>query len=166
MSPGHPLNNRRLGSARRRLTMVGRLLLGLLLLLAGCETLENRLGRNQALLKTLPPEHQSLIQQGQVQVGFTPAEVYLAWGAPNHKAITENAAGRQETWSYTTTQTETYYREERFYDWEFNTWRFVDRPIHRYLEYLYQEAIFSGGALTSFTIYPSYQPYLSGHSRP
>jgi len=167
MNRGLPLNRRLDGAARRGLALVGGLLLGLsLFFLAGCETLEKRLERNQGLLNTLPPEHQSLIQQGRIQVGFTPSEVYLAWGAPTHKAITESAEGRQEIWSYTTTQTETYYREERYYDWEFDSWRFIDRPIYRYLEYLYREAIFSEGALTSFTLYPNSQPYLNGQSRP
>lgn len=135
-----------------------------LLLLAGCETLENRLLRNQALFKGLPPQHQSLIQQGRLQVGFTPTEVYLAWGAPSHKAVTENAEGSLETWFYTMTQTETYYREERYYDRDLDIWRYVDRPYHRYLEYLYQEAVFKDGALDSFTLYPSTRPYLNGHS--
>lgn len=135
------------------------LLLVSLLLLAGCETLHTRLARNQALLQTLPAEHQALIRQGRIEVGFTPAEVYLAWGAPSHKAFTESAAGSSETWSYTTTQSETYYQEERFFDWEFGVWRRFERPISRYREYLYQEAVFTNGQLASFTLYPTLAPF-------
>ncbi len=140
------------------------LTLCLFLLLAGCETLDKRLARNEEVLKDLPAEHQGLIRQGRIQVGFTPTEVYLAWGAPTHKAFTENAQGSEETWSYTSTQAETYYREERYYDRKFDTWRSTDRPYQRYLEYIFQEAIFSNGTLSSFTLYPSSKPYLSGQS--
>ncbi len=138
------------------------LLLCLLVLLAGCETLDSRLARNQTILLNLPPEHQSLIRQGRIAVGFTPEEVYLAWGAPSHKAITESVQGRLETWSYTAIQTDTYYREERYFDWDLRMWRFVNRPYSRQVEYLYQEATFANGALSSFTIYPSYRPYSTG----
>ena len=147
------------------MTVVGCLLLSLLLL-AGCETLDSRLLRNQALLTTLPPPHQDLIRQGRVQVGFTATEVYLAWGAPTHKAITENAQGRQEIWYYTTTQTETYYRREHYYDPEYGGWWSKDRPHYRYREYLFQEAIFSNGTLSAFTLYPSYKPFLSASPLP
>lgn len=132
----------------------------LCLVLAGCETLDSRLTRNQAALNNMPPAHQNLIRQGKIQVGFTPAEVYLAWGAPTHKSFTETSQGVLETWYYTTTQTETYYREERYFDRDYGRWRFIDRPYHRYLEYLFQEAVFSNGRVSSFTLYPSYHRYL------
>lgn len=131
----------------------------LCLFLTGCETLDSRLTRNQAVFNDLPPAHQSLVRQGKIQVGFTPTEVYLAWGAPTHKTFTENAQGGIEIWSYTTTQTETYYREERYFDREYGRWRFVDRPYQRYLESLVQEAVFTNGLLSSFTFYPSLQPF-------
>ncbi|MBA3014886.1 MAG: hypothetical protein KKD63_03000 [Proteobacteria bacterium] len=126
----------------------------------GCETLDSRLTRNKATLGALPETHQSLIRQGKIQIGFTPAEVYLAWGAPTHKSFTENAQGSIETWHYTNTQTETYYREERYFDRDYGRWRFIDRPYYQYFEYLYQEAMFTNGALSSFTLYPSALPYL------
>lgn len=148
----------------RRLSLIGRLFLTLLLLSA-CETLDTRLARNQELLQTLPADHQALIQQGRIQVAFTPAEVYLAWGAPTHKSFTENTLGDAETWIYTVTQTETYYREERYYDQRYDRWRYIERPYQRYLEFIFQEATFTNGTLSSFTVYPSYKPYLSGQSR-
>jgi len=137
----------------------GLLMATLFLLCAGCETLDSRLARNEALFRGLPTEHQTLIQQGRLQVGFTPTEVYLAWGAPTRKSVTENEQGSQEIWSYTATQTETYYREESYFDWGLGVWRSFDRPIYRYREYLYQEATFTNGRLTSFTIHPAaFQP--------
>lgn len=163
MSRGLPLNNSHPRALPRRGLALATLLLSLLLL-AACETLENRLARHQAVLQDFPVEHQGLIQQGRIQVGFTPTEVYLAWGAPTHKAFTENVRGSEEIWSYTMTQTETYYREERYYDWKHEVWRYLDRPYQRYLEYIFQEAIFSNGTLSAFTLYPSYKPYLSGQS--
>ena len=142
------------------LRLIGALLL-CLLLLSACETLDSRLARNQALLQTLPASHQALIQQGRILVGFTPDEVYLAWGAPTHKSFTENTVGNAETWIYTITQTETYYQEERYYDRQYDRWRYIERPYQRYLELAFQEATFTNGTLSSFTVYPSYKPYLS-----
>ncbi len=160
MFPGLPPNNR----CRRR-TPSGLPLVCCLLFvlswLAGCETLANRLERNQKLFETLPPQHQELIRQGRVQVGFTPIEVYLAWGAPTRKAITESARGRQETWYYTTTQTETYYRREPYYSPGYGYWWGLDQPYSLYREYLYQEAVFSEGVLSSFTLHPSATPFFS-----
>lgn len=132
----------------------------LCLVATGCETLNSRLTRNQETLNSLPEDHQNLIRRGKIQIGFTPAEVYLAWGAPTHKSFTENSQGGFETWYYTNTQTETYYRQERYFDRDYGRWRYVDRPYYRYLEYLYQEAVFTNGTLSSFTLHPSAQPYL------
>ena len=106
MNLGLPLNNHHPVLSPKLLTQVGGLVF-FLLLLTGCETLDSRLSRNQNVLNNLPAEHRSLIQQGRIQVGFTPTEVYLAWGAPTHKAFTENTSGSAETWVYTVTQTET-----------------------------------------------------------
>lgn len=161
MSLGLPARNNTQYSRSHHLPLVGTLLL-CLLLLAACETLDSRLARNQEALKNSPPEHQSLIQQGRIQVGFTPTEVYLAWGAASHKSFTESSQGLEETWFYTVTQTETYYREERYYDRHYDVWRYVDRPYQRYVESIFQTVIFSNGVVASFTIYPSYIPYLNG----
>jgi hypothetical protein len=163
MNPGHLRSDRaafRLGRAFRGLLILA------LLLLAGCETLNSRLARNQGLLQTLPAQHQALIQQGRIEVGFTPTEVYLAWGAPSRKAITKNAGGSSETWYYTATQSETFYQEERYYDWEYGVWRRFERPFSRYREYLTQEAVFTNGTLSSFTLYPSAAPFPNNRSRP
>lgn len=161
MCPGLPPTDRCRRQDASRQPMVCWLLF-VLLLLAGCETLDSRLTRNQGLMKSLPPPHQDLIRQGRIQIGFTPSEVYLAWGTPSHKAFTENAQGSQETWYYTLIQTETYYRPEHYYDPESGSWWSVDRPYSRSLEYLFQEATFSNGTLSSFTVYPSYKPFASG----
>lgn len=158
MSLGPQLNERPL-----KVMMLSRLplacLMFWLLLLAACETLDNRLARNQALLNTSSAEHQDLIRQGRIEVGFTPTEVYLAWGAPSHKAFTEDARGREETWLYTLTQTETSYREERYYDRGLDLWRSLDYPYQRSRELIFQEARFENGLLSSFTIYPTFKPY-------
>jgi len=163
MNPGHARSDS--NAIRLTRTFYGLLLLALLLL-AGCETLNSRLARNQGVLRTLPAQHQALIQQGRIEVGFTPTEVYLAWGAPSRKAITKNAGGDSETWYYTATQSETFYQEERYYDWEYGVWRRFERPISRYREYLTQEAVFTNGTLSSFTLYPTAEPFRNAPSRP
>ena len=129
------------------------------LLITGCETLSSRLARNQDVLNSLSFENQALIRQGQIKVGFTPVETYLAWGAPSHKAITESTRGSLETWIYTVVHTETYYRQKRIYNTSLERWEYIDKPYQRHSEYIAKEAIFQDGRVDSFTLYPSAKPY-------
>jgi len=164
MNPGLVANDHRPTRTLSSLSLVwGLLLCSLLALTTGCETLNARLARNQALFGSLAPEHQELIRQGQIQVGFAPDEVYLAWGAPSRKALTENARGKIETWYYTAIHTETYYWSDPFYydNWGYGGWRRYDYPVYRYREYLLKEAIFTNGKLSSYTVHPSYEPFVN-----
>lgn len=131
----------------------------LLCLLSGCETLSSRLERNLEALHSLPQPHQDLIRQGHVNVGFSAFEVYLAWGAPDHKAITENTQGSLETWVYTIVRSETYYRHRRLYDPTLERWEYTETPYQVHTEYVTKEAAIIDGRLNAFTLYPSAQPY-------
>ena len=131
----------------------------LFFLLSGCETLSSRLERNIEALHSLPQPHQDLIRQGQIQVGFTPLEIYLAWGAPDHKAITENTKGSLETWIYTVTRSETYYRQRRLYNQTIDRWEYIENPYQIHREYVTKEAVIIDGHLDSFTLSPSAKPY-------
>lgn len=130
------------------------LCLPLLLILTSCETLSSRLARNQETLQNLPQEHQDVIVEGKIKVGFTPVEVYLAWGAPDHKAITESTQGSTETWVYTQTQTDTYYRQHRVYNAHSDRWEYIDKPYQIQSKFVVKEAVFLDGRVDSFTLFP------------
>ena len=131
------------------------LCLPLVIFLSSCETLSARLDRNLETLHSLPADHQTFIRQGTIKIGFTPVEVYLAWGAPDHKALTENTQGSLETWVYTQTYTETHYRQRRVYDTSSEKWEYIDKPYQVHSRYLVKEAVFLDGKLDSFTLFPS-----------
>lgn len=87
----------------RRMGMVG--LLGVLLLLAGCasvqELRERRIADSQALFNAFPPQIQQQIRRGEIALGFTPAMVRMAWG-PADQVFTRVADKRKTTvWGYT-----------------------------------------------------------------
>jgi len=129
------------------------------LLLLSCQTIENRIEENPELFRSLSPQHQQMILNGQIGVGFRPEEVYLAWGPPSHKALTESSTGRGETWIYTVSRSDTYYRTIRRYDREKDSWIISERPHHIDREYLTREAVFREGVVESLTIYPDERPY-------
>ncbi len=129
------------------------------LALIACETTQKRIERNYAYFRSLPAVHQNLIRQGRIKVGFTTEEVYIAWGRPSHKALTESSRGRMETWIYTRTRTQTYYEPIRWYDRKTDTWRYIDEPRYLYREYIAKDVVFLKGRVNAWTVYPKSIPY-------
>ncbi len=93
-----------------------------LVVLAGCATPQSRIDRNPQIFSTLSPADQQLIKDGKIAVGFTPDMVKLALGDPDRIYMRTDAAGTNETWSYTTYETDDgvllyrgYYH--RYYRW-------------------------------------------------
>lgn len=119
----------------------------------GCENAAMRVKQDPAFFQSLPPEHQRSIQKGEIRIGFTPGEVYLAWGWPNHKQISENSRGRAETWIYTRRETDPHYLKERWYNAATNTWEYVNDPNIR-REYIVKDAVFISGRVDAFNLYP------------
>lgn len=71
-------------------------------LMAGClSTPESRIARAPELFASFPPEAQSRIRQGGIDVGFTRDMVRMALGAPRQIHTRTTAAGETEVWTYT-----------------------------------------------------------------
>ncbi len=84
-----------------RLSFTG-MLLAATAFLAGCASPDTRIQQNIKLFDGLSPEHQQLIREGRVALGFTPEMVYLAVGEPDRKWARTDANGRSQVWTYTT----------------------------------------------------------------
>lgn len=71
------------------------------LLVTGCSTTPtSRIERNQALFNTFSPEVQTKVRDGEVDVGFTPEQVRVAWGNPSRRLEEKDINGSQEVWVY------------------------------------------------------------------
>jgi hypothetical protein len=72
-----------------------------LLLLAGCATTPSqRIEKNQALFDTLPLADRARIRGGQIDLGYTPDMVRLAFGEPQRRQLRRTAEGQSEIWFY------------------------------------------------------------------
>ena len=68
---------------------------------AGCSsTPEKRIAKDQAAFAAMPAETQAKIRAGQVEVGFTAAQVKLAKGEPDRIGRRTSAGGQEEVWTY------------------------------------------------------------------
>jgi len=71
------------------------------LLLAGCvSTPAERIARDRPAFESWPANVQSLVQAGQIAIGFTPDQVRMALGEPGRITVRTTAAGTNEIWSY------------------------------------------------------------------
>jgi len=70
------------------------------LFLSGCSTTETRISEHPEIFRTLSAQDQALVSQGKIREGMSQNAVWLAWGAPDQKAV-GRARGRDvETWIY------------------------------------------------------------------
>ncbi|TVR49316.1 MAG: hypothetical protein EA425_12640 [Puniceicoccaceae bacterium] len=114
------------------------LLLPVVLLgLVGCSTVETRIQQNADFFASLDPEDQVKIENGQIDLGFTPDMVYLAYGRPDRKKVEVTAEGEKEVWIYLTSESN--YHGDAFYGWRpyryycpvRDRWFVYHRPIYR-----------------------------------
>ena len=70
------------------------------LLMAGCQTPQDRISANRDAFTTYPPDVQAKIQAGLVAVGFTADQVLMARGNPDKKMLRETPNGTEEDWWY------------------------------------------------------------------
>ena len=71
------------------------------LVLSGCSTVSSRIDANRATYEQLPPQQQSLVNQGKISGGMSQMAVYMAWGQPQQKAVGMVRGVPTETWVYT-----------------------------------------------------------------
>ena len=72
----------------------------LLLLLAGCASTEQRIHQNQELFDSLPVADQARIRGGEIDLGYTPDMVRIAYGDPQRQRVRRTAEGTTEVWDY------------------------------------------------------------------
>jgi hypothetical protein len=70
------------------------------LAVAGCSTVDSRVSSNQAQFNAWPPAVQQKVRAGQVDIGFTPAQVQVALGDPDRKYTRTDVHGTMEVWAY------------------------------------------------------------------
>ena len=75
---------------------------GLLLALAGCNTIDHRISEKQDVFNRLDPQTQDKIRQGVVEVGYTQDMVYIALGPPDARHEKVTTKGNETTWIYKT----------------------------------------------------------------
>jgi hypothetical protein len=75
---------------------------GLLLALAGCNTIDRRISEKQDVFNRLDPQTQDKIRQGIVEVGYTEDMVYIALGPPDEQHQKVATTGDDVTWIYKT----------------------------------------------------------------
>jgi len=70
------------------------------LLGAGCSSVSSRIQEHRALFDASPREVQDAVRAGRVEAGFTPEQVYMAFGRPDRVMQPKTAGGEGETWLY------------------------------------------------------------------
>lgn len=106
-----------------------------MLLLGACSTTRSRINRNQALFDTLTPVEQAQIQQGIVDIGFTPEMVYMALGRADNVQDRVTPNGTLTIWVYNRFFREYMgrqlvgFRRDVYFDPRINSWRVFYTPV-------------------------------------
>lgn len=118
---------------------------------SGCSTPEARINKNPEAFAKLTTEDQQRIREGKVAIGFTPEMVKLALGEPDKVFTRTDANGVNESWSYTTYESDggvMLYRGfyHRYWSDPFYPY-YMNYPSRRDREYL--KVIFAEGRVSS-----------------
>lgn len=77
------------------------------LAMAGCATPESRIREKPEVFNSFPPDVQSKVRTGQVDIGYSKDMVYIALGKPDREYTRTTAEGTVKVWSYTDRYTTT-----------------------------------------------------------
>ena len=77
------------------------------LAIAGCATPESRIKEKPEVFNSFPPDIQSKVRTGLVDIGFSKDMVYIALGTPNREYTRTTTEGTFVVWSYTAAYTTT-----------------------------------------------------------
>jgi hypothetical protein len=72
------------------------------LIFTGCATTETRISDHPEIFNSLSPSDQALVREGKIRAGMSQNAVWLAWGAPEQKAVGNMRGRPTETWIYIT----------------------------------------------------------------
>lgn len=106
------------------------------LMLAGCSTVQSRIEEKSAVFNALPAETQSRIQQGLIDVGYTPDMVYIAMGKADRVVERSTGEGSETVWIYNDYYQEyegshfAGYRRSVYYDPRIRAYRVYYQPVH------------------------------------
>jgi len=105
------------------------------LVLAGCSTVQSRIEEKSAVFNALPAETQAKIQQGLVDVGYTPDMVYIAIGNADKVIERSTGDGNETVWIYNNYYQEyegsrfAGYRRSVYYDNRIKAYRVFYEPV-------------------------------------
>jgi hypothetical protein len=105
------------------------------LVLSGCSTVQSRIEEKSAVFNALPAETQSRIQQGLVDVGYTPDMVYIAMGNADKVIERSTTDGNETVWIYNSYYQEyegsrfAGYRRSVYYDNRIKAYRVFYEPV-------------------------------------
>jgi hypothetical protein len=116
-----------------------------------------RRAERAAAYAVLAPDHQALVDAGQIRVGMSEDAVFIAWGKSAQVLRSGDSSGEVTTWLYEGTTTDSYlswnYREITRKDGTTYLDRFMDRDIN-IRTYISAELTFRGGILASWKMLP------------
>jgi hypothetical protein len=70
------------------------------IILTSCSTTESRISEHPEIYQSLSPSDRALVSQGRIRAGMSENAVWLAWGAPDQKAVGNMRSRATETWIY------------------------------------------------------------------
>jgi len=78
-------------------------------LLTSCSTPQTRITDHLETYQSLSPRDQALVSRGQIRTGMSQNAVWIAWGFPDRKIVSNMQGRPTETWIYISYATYPYY---------------------------------------------------------
>jgi len=81
-------------------TLLSSVLAALLLLTAGCASVDSRVSEHKAAFDSWPADVQEKVRAGKVEIGFNSEMVEVALGKPDRLSSRTTAGGQADVWVY------------------------------------------------------------------